>query len=70
VSRVGLGFRLTTQNLGFLRKVRCEPLIIGLDFDGCSSVVSPWCPCASILRRFGDVESVGLFRLTQNLGFS
>jgi hypothetical protein len=33
----------------FLEKVRCEPLfiILGLDFDGCSSVVCPpWCPCA------------------------
>jgi hypothetical protein len=42
VSRVGLGS--STQNLGFFLRSKCEPLFIifwGLDFDGCSSVVSP-----------------------------
>jgi hypothetical protein len=51
VSRVGLGFRLT-QNLGFLRKVRCEPLSLFFGVWILTSLlfgrVSPWCPCANI----------------------
>jgi hypothetical protein len=40
-----------------------------LDFDGTSSVVSPWCPCAEhFVEEVSDVSRGGLgFRLTQTL---
>jgi hypothetical protein len=73
VSRVGLGFRLT-QNLGFLEKEGASLFhyFWGLNFDSCSSVVSPLVSLCRIFlsEEVWDVSRVGLgFRLTQNLGF-
>jgi hypothetical protein len=44
-------FSSNPKHLNFrveVEKKRCEPLSLFwlLDFDGTTSVVSPWCPCA------------------------